>query len=127
MASTIPDLSHELHVLQQRVDTLDGEVQQLRVEVAGAASGGVGWQRLRDLSPEFLQTAKDVAAELGFQVGDLETVSDPESVADVFYVLNVRAHGTPRELFDLRMRWHERLCAIDQSYIGLLRLGVYPL
>jgi hypothetical protein len=120
MSSLTPDSSHEMQALQPRVGAFGGEVRQ---EVAGASPDVA----TPPVSAELLEFAKKAAVELGFEIIGLELVTDPDDEQSIFYSLDVQGRGTPQELFERRMRWHEQLCRFDSSYIGHLSMSLFPI
>lgn len=113
-----------------RITELEREVESLKLTVESL----VGLQALS--APEELR-APDSASHTLAQVVQLteqlfpgavsvELLTDLESPAETFIVLNVEARGEAQELIDRQCAWHERVAALASAAASSYRLSIDP-
>ena len=113
-----------------RITELERQVESLKLTVESLvgrqASLAASELQTPDDAPRTLTEVVQLTEQLFPGAVSVELLTDPESPAETFIVLNVEAHGDAKELIERQCQWHERVAALASAAASSYRLSIDP-
>lgn len=113
-----------------RITELERQVESLKLTVESLvgrqASSAASEPQTPNDAPHTFGHIVQLTEQLFPGAVSVELLTDPESSAETFIVLNVEAHGDPQELIGRQCQWHERVAALASAQANCYRLSIDP-
>ncbi len=107
-----------------RIAELERDVYQLKSQLRMLISERPALKNTRESDPCLADVIE--LTERMFGAPEVTVSHDPEFPENAFVVFNVIASGSPKEIVDKRMAWHEKVGDVQPRYSGRIRLSIIP-